>query len=96
MKRILCAAIWYNDNEEHQHQPFNIKIGFVVAGRGHHNCLTTIYIIDPKFKDKKYRGVQGFITNDNLFVEREEAAIIAFDSGQINKQKSKLFSEDLF
>jgi hypothetical protein len=39
---------------------------------------------------------QGFVTDDGRFVEREEAAKIAFDAGQIQKPKKVLFSEDVF
>jgi hypothetical protein len=35
---ILCAAILVEDGEEHLHQPRNIKTGFVICGRRHHNC----------------------------------------------------------
>lgn len=38
---IICAAIWYNDGKEHIHQPKNIKKGFVICGRSHHNCYAT-------------------------------------------------------
>ena len=38
----------------------------------------------------------GFLTNDNRFVERAEAAEIAFKSGQIKIQKTYLFSEDVW
>lgn len=39
---------------------------------------------------------QGFLTNDNRFVERAEAAEIAFKSGQIKVEKTYLFSEDVW
>lgn len=41
-------------------------------------------------------SVQGFLTNKNRFVDREEGAIIAFDAGQIEKEKETLYSEDLY
>jgi hypothetical protein len=41
-------------------------------------------------------GEQGFVTDDGRFVEREEAAKIAFDAGQIGQPKKYLFSEDVF
>ena len=37
-----------------------------------------------------------FLTNDNRFVERAEAAEIAFKSGQIKIEKTYLFSEDVW
>jgi hypothetical protein len=39
---------------------------------------------------------QGFVTDDGKFVGREEAARIALLAGQIQKEKSELFSEDVF
>ena len=39
---------------------------------------------------------QGFLTNDNRFVERDEAAEIAFRCGQIKGEKKYLFSEDVW
>lgn len=43
---IICAAIWYDDKiTTHKHQPKNIKSGYVVAGRRHHNCIATRSIL---------------------------------------------------
>jgi hypothetical protein len=39
---------------------------------------------------------QGFLTNDNRFVGRVEAAEIAFKSGQTKVKKTYLFSEDVW
>jgi hypothetical protein len=39
---------------------------------------------------------QGFLTNTDRFVEREEAAQIAFEAGQIKQHKIVLYSEDLY
>ena len=39
---------------------------------------------------------QGFITSTGRFVEREEAAKIAHQQGQISTPKMALFSEDLW
>lgn len=38
----------------------------------------------------------GFITTQNRFVDREEAAEIAFSAGQIASPKTELHSEDLY
>lgn len=40
--------------------------------------------------------VQGFLTSKGRFVDRREAAHIAWMSRQIPNQKSELFSEDLY
>lgn len=39
---------------------------------------------------------QGFITNHGRFVDRSEAARLAFAAGQIAKPKPQLYSEDLW
>lgn len=41
-------------------------------------------------------GIQGFVTVTGRFVDRKEAAKIAYDCGQIDIQKKELFSEDLW
>jgi hypothetical protein len=107
---IICSAIWFNDGNEHVHQPKNIKTGFVIAGRRHHNCYITLDIIlklaDPNI-DKlaisnklSERETQGFITSDNLFVNRREAYVVAKNSGQIierepNKELNEFLELDM-
>jgi hypothetical protein len=91
---ILCAAIWYQDDKEHVHQPKNIETGYVLCGRRHHNCIASLSIFGKRTNQQKH--VQGFITNLDRFVDRKEAGEIAFNSGQILKQTNCLFSEDLY
>jgi hypothetical protein len=91
---ILCAAIHFDDGINHVHQPFNIETGFVICGRRHHNCFATLSALKvDKAILKNHK--QGFITNTNRFVDREEAAVIAFKAGQ-STQTTTLFSEDLY
>jgi hypothetical protein len=40
--------------------------------------------------------IQGFLTNKNRFVDREEGAKIAFTAKQVNEPLKQLFSEDLY
>lgn len=90
---IICSAAYWNDGKKREHQPKNIDMGIVVCGRRHHNCITTI----SEFKtSNSVRVIQGFLTNTDRFVDRSEAAVIAFKSGQVDKLKKKLFSEDLY
>lgn len=42
------------------------------------------------------RACQGFLTDAGTFVDRFQAAIIAFEAGQIPALKDELFSEDLW
>lgn len=94
---ILCAAIHYDDLKEHVHQPKNIKTGFVIAGRRHHNCITTRAIMDADGYYKAMKSVQGFITNDDLFVNRHEAFLIAVKANQCEDGEEKtLLSEDIY
>ncbi len=39
---------------------------------------------------------QGFVTSSGRFVERDEAARIAYAAGQIDAPKAGLFSEDVW
>lgn len=92
---ITCSAIWFDDGKEYIHQPFNIESGFVICGHRHHNCFASAFILNNgKIKDMK--DVQGFMTNKNNFVDRKEAAHIAFNSGQTSKLMKRLFSEDIY
>ena len=92
---IICSAILFLDNKEHPHQPKNIKKGVVIAGRRHHNIFATLSALKINRLDLGF-PVQGFITNDNYFVNRKKAAEIAFKANQIDKKLKYLFSEDLY
>ena len=94
MSKIICAAIYFDDGKNHVHQPKNIDKGFVICGRRHHNCFTTYSLI----KNAKINSAntQGFLTDDDRFVNREEGMTIAFEAGQIPEKKMRLFSEDLY
>lgn len=102
---IICAAVHFNDGEVHQDQPVNITKGFVVAGRRHHNCFSTVQSIGSAsgvegiVRQKIHRHdreTQGFLTNTNFFVDRKKAGKIAFEAGQIDEPTDLLFSEDLY
>ena len=95
---IICAAIWFDDGiDTYVHQPKNIKTGFVVSGRRHHNCFTTIAMLTGPRKDRKYlKEEQGFLTSKDRFVDRKEAGEIAFKVGQTTDLRTCLFSEDLY
>jgi hypothetical protein len=40
--------------------------------------------------------MQGFVTSTGRYVGRKEAALIAFDAGQITDLKPELYSEDVW
>lgn len=82
---IVRAAILKNDI---------VHVG--LEGDRHHNIL-----INAKgaLKGIGFDGrlpVQGFITSRGNFVNREIAAEIAFNAGQIKEEKRELYSEDLW
>jgi len=83
MMKIKEAAILYN--------------GVIYTGKRHHNIISDMrnkYLI----LDKQAVRNQGFITEDGQFVNRIDGAILAIQSGQIQKLKwpPNLYSEDLY
>jgi len=89
---ILCAALWVNDGMEHPQQPENIKVGFVVCGRRHHNFSQTItslkgdvneYLMSLGMSESDWREHQGFITSLDRYVNRREGFQIAKRNDQI-------------
>ena len=100
---IICSAIWFDDKTKHVHQPKNIETGFVICGRRHHNCFTSFKVITELFgiKDnmagKSLEKEQGFLTDDDLFVNRKDAYKIALKANQcVKKNNEILFSEDIY
>lgn len=98
MEQIICSAIWYNDNNYYPHQEiYGVDSGFVIGGFRHNNIIGVLSTNNKYRNDgKEYKTTQGFITSCGRFVTREEAAEIAYNSGQIKKQVKRLFSEDLY
>lgn len=101
MNNIICSAIHFNDGKTHVHQPNNITSGFIVTGRRHCNCFATIISLGTHKNniDIIERQTQGFLTSNNLFLNREEAYEFALESKQIKddgRTKKRLFSEDLY
>lgn len=102
-ERILCAAIWVDDGKKHEHQPWNITTGFVVAGRRHHNCIYTASLLgehDPVVAAAMVsREHQGFLTSHDRYVNRASAADIARKQGQLlvpTMITQELTSEELY
>lgn len=100
---ILCSAIWYKDlplvkKDLANQNPVNVDRGIVFCGHRHPHCMYSMIAITGKRSVEPEVGeyVQGFLTNKNRFVGREEAAIIAFDANQIKEEKETLYSEDLY
>lgn len=85
---IICAAIQLAETKN------------VFLGHRHNHCFAALndelsYTLNRQ-EIAKIRKIQGFITSKNRFVNREEAAKIAFEANQIKKEIYCLFSEDLY
>lgn len=102
---ILCAAVWYKDfphikNEEvplDRYLPKNCDTGVVFMGLRHGQCIYAKSAVTGLRDCEAGKSVQGFLTNLNRFVDREEGAKIFIDNGGILKySKTKLYSEDLY
>jgi len=101
-EHILCAAIHFDDGVTYVHSPDNIDTGFVICGRRHYDCFSTVKILSGVDKIIGKEKVQGFMTNTNRFVNRQEAFEIAKWAGQIENfgrildKDAILMSEDLY
>ncbi len=100
---ILISAIWYEDleidlgNVPHSHIfPINIESGFVFTGYRHIHCLYTMKVLLGHRSCEAGKHTEGFITNTNRFVGREEAGIIAFTAKQTENLHHRLLSEHLW
>jgi len=107
METIICAAIWYKDLprtiDARGFQPINTATGIVVCGYRHGNCIATVKELSglrsvKLAPDGVGEMVQGFLTNMNRFVDRQEGMIIAKAANQLinNDHTDTLFSEDLY
>lgn len=100
-EKVICSAIWYMDLPTAVHGPTNVDHGTVICGYRHPHCIHAMYALTGKRSVESEVGkfVQGFLTNKNKFVDREEGADIALKNGQIKHlsySKTKLYSEDLY
>lgn len=92
---ILCAAIWFDDGKPYANQPRNIPTGVVLCGYGHASVFAqTQTNVAGRHALGIYEKEQGFLTTENTFVGRKEAAQIALEAGQIKKDyPNGLYSE---
>lgn len=105
-EKVLIPAIHYDDGKTYDNQPTNIKKGFVLTGFRHNLIYSQLKIIQDKLRGVDVRKIfreiphtEGFITNKNRFVSREEALIIAVREDQLvtnSLDLTKLYSEDLY
>lgn len=103
-ERIYSAAIWYKDLPTAKWLPSNVDKGVVVVGHRHGDIITTVVNLLGKRtctngEDCTGDSEQGFYTNKDRYVDREEAMHIAIASGQVvvtNTEVFQLYSEDLY
>lgn len=108
---ILCAAVWckdiewasiLKDSEDFDKRlilPVNCDKGIVFCGFRHPHCLYTMVATTGLLQHEAGEEIQGFLTNKNRFVDREEAYQIAIEAKQITEGKyssKTLYSEDLY
>ena len=103
---ILCSAIWYKELPLKKPEifknrgfgPYNVDKGIVICGWRHPNCIYSMVSLTGKRSVPEESGefIHGFLTNKNRFVDRKEGGAIAYNSGQTEKFKTYLFSEDLW
>ncbi len=100
---VLCAAIHFNDEKNHEHQPQNIETGFVLCGRRHSDIYAAVMIINDEsmtaiegITEANGKAIQGFLTSKNRFLNREEAGKLAYEMKQTDRITKCLFSEDLY
>lgn len=95
---IICSAMWYKDKfPEESPRGFvaqNISEGMVIGQWRHGNCMHVRRQmgLPKKGIGTDERAVQGFLTSKGNFVDRVQAAEIAYNAGQISKEK--VFRDD--
>jgi hypothetical protein len=96
-EQILCAAIWLTEVERPTHRPINTPKGVVVSGFRHGDCIGQISALTNKKLFEHGEHIQGFLTNKNRFVDREEGAEIwVKNGGKLKYSTYHLYSEDLY
>lgn len=107
MEHILCAAIFVETRiaEPPRRSYTYPHTGLVFSGWRHGDCFTTLHAWadllsieqrDQIGEDQIAGRNQGFLTSTGRYVDRVEAATIAYTAGQISTPKQILFSEDLY
>jgi hypothetical protein len=104
---ILCAAVWYKEFPHIKNQdiplksflPNNLSSGVVFCGHRHGQCIYSKCAVTGLRDAESGEHVQGFLTNLNRFVNRQEAWDIAKEVNQIIRVsggEGTLYSEDLY
>jgi len=94
---IMCSANYYDDGKDYPFQPYNIDKGFVICGWRHSNCGASYLAANGETKIWD-NCIQGFLTNKNRFLNREESLKLVQENGQLKRPLigGILTSEDLW
>lgn len=97
-EQIICSAIWYKEVEPRANlRPINTPGGVVLCGHRHGHIISQVVALTGKKQFELGKHIQGFLTNKNRFVNREEAAKIWIENGgKLNYSSKDLFSEDIY
>lgn len=93
---ILCAAIYYDNGKKRGYSYNGKDTGLMICGLRHNDCFVVLFEITDANKLNKKNATQGFLTSRARFVDRKDAAAIAFKAKQIKGKINLLFSEDLY
>lgn len=85
--RIVSSAIKFKETPYSQYW-------HIICGKRHCNCFETMF--KHQFSHDRNSEIQGFLTDTNQFVDRYEAAEIAYEAKQISEPLSILYSEDVW
>lgn len=95
---ITKAAVHVEDGQPIRGRCTNLETGYLATGRRHNTCISDLntFYGTTEFAHHRYKGRvrQGFITSSGRYVDRVEAAQIAYAAGQIPEPKRELYSED--
>ena len=100
MEKIICAAIWYKNFDKPIHSPINIDKGVVMCGHRHGHIIGQMLSIANLrtctfAEDATGEFIQGFLTDKNRFLDRNEAHALFILNGGI-PEFEQLYSEDLY
>jgi hypothetical protein len=73
---------------------------FIICGKRHGDCFKNVsdFMSVEKWNQtvNKNEIIQGFLTDENKFLDRKHAATYAYQCGQIDTWQDTLSSEDLW
>lgn len=98
MEKIICSAIYFKALDTPVHRPVNVSQGMVLCGHRHPHVISQITTLTGKRMADLQPYIQGFLTDKNRFVGRDEALLIACDAKQMIRctNSNELFSEDIY